>query len=34
MSPATVSVTLQRAYHERLVMNSLPSQGAEPKGIV
>ena len=34
MSPATVSVTLQRAYNERLVMNSLPSQGAEPKGIV
>ena len=34
MSAATVSVTLQRAYNERLVMNSLPSQGAEPKGIV
>ena len=33
-SPATVNSTLQRAYNERLVMNSLPSQGADPKGLV
>ena len=25
---------VQRAYNERLVMNSLPSQGADPKGLV